>query len=91
MTREEIQALAALAKRLGTTPRHVLLRAAIMSASDQADASENLRRLSKAGTHRSAIGDDCCNLLLTSAASYAKAGLVDALDIIRQDIDRAHA
>lgn len=89
MTREELHRLASLARRLETTPRQVLIGAAQMANSDDSDAREFLHRLRQIGMRNSALAADCCNLLLTPVASYAKASLAGALDVIWQGTPQA--
>lgn len=89
MTREEVQALADLARRVGMTPRQVLIQAARCASDNVDEASDMPRRLRPMAMKESAISSDCANLLLTSVASFAKTEFSDALEIIHQDIDQA--
>ncbi len=89
MNREEVQELFAFAKRLGTTPRDILIGAARMSEGDEVDAPRHLQRLRQTGTRFCPIADDCANLLLTPIASYAKDTLGSALDLLWQDARQA--
>jgi hypothetical protein len=88
MTREEVQALLDLASRLGSTPRHVLVRAACMAGHDDPDASAQLRLLRRTGVRYCPLADDCANLLLTPVASYAQDNLGTALSLLWQDARR---
>jgi hypothetical protein len=85
MTREEVQNLLDLASRLGSTPRHVLVRAACMAGDENADASAHLQRLRQIGGRHSPQANDCANLLLTPVASFAKDKLGTALGLLWQD------
>lgn len=89
MTREDVDAMAALARRLETTPRRVLIQAAQVAGNDEADASELLRRLRRIGTRSSILAADCCNLLLTPVAGFAKTSLASALDLTWQGAHQA--
>ncbi|HET9032964.1 MAG TPA: hypothetical protein VFN25_08665 [Dokdonella sp.] len=89
MTRDEIHALLALARRLQTTPRRILVRAAQATGNEKIDAHEALLQLRQIGTRHSALADDCCSLLLTPVASYAKSPLGSALDLTWQGIHQA--
>lgn len=90
MTCEEVHALAALARRLETTPRHVLVHAARMAERDEVDANKALHQLKQSGMHHSTRAADCGNLLLTSVASYARTSLSFALDSTWQGLHQAH-
>ncbi len=85
MNFEEVEELATFAKRLGTTPRNVLVRAARMSEGDEVDTAQHLQHLRQTGTRFCPIAEDCANLLLTPIASYAKDTLGSALDLLWQD------
>ena len=89
MNRDEVQALFTFARRLGTTPRDVLIRAARMCEGDEVDAAQQLQRLRQTGARFCPIADDCANLLLTPIASYAKDTLDSALDLLWQDARQA--
>ena len=88
MNREEVQDLFDFAQRLGTTPRHALVRAARMAGQEEVDANEHLYWLRQAGVRFCPLADDCSNLLLTPIASYAKDNLGSALELLWQDARR---
>jgi hypothetical protein len=85
MTREEVQTLCDLASRLGSTPRHILVRAACMASHENPDAAAQLRLLRRNGVRYCPLADDCANLLLTPVASYAQDNLGTALSLLWQD------
>jgi hypothetical protein len=85
MTREEVQNLLDLARRLGSTPRQLLVRAACMACVEDADANAGLRRLRETGLQHRPLANDCADLLLTPVASFAKENLGPALDQLWHD------
>lgn len=89
MTRDEANHLFALARRLHSTPRHVLIRAARMAEHEKADVSENLQRIRQTGVRYCPLVDGCANLLLTPIASYAHNTLGSALELLWQDTPQA--
>lgn len=89
MTREEVQDLFNFAQRLGTTPRHALVRAARMAGQEAVEADQHLHRLRETGIRFCPIADDCANLLLTPVASYAQDTLGSALESLWQDARQA--
>ncbi len=89
MTRVDAGHLFALSRRLGTTPRHVLIRAARMIEHENADASESLRQLRRSGVRYCPLVDACANLLLTPVASYAHDSLDSALQLLWQGAPQA--
>ncbi len=89
MTRDEASQLFALARRLESTPRHVLIRAARMAEHEDADISEALLRVRQTGVHYCPEVDGCANLLLTPVASYAHDTLDNALEMLWQDAYQA--
>jgi hypothetical protein len=88
MTREDVQTLLDFANRLGSTPRHVLVRAACMAGHEEADAAAQLRLLRQSGVRHCPLASDCANLLLTPVASYAQDNLGTALSLLWQDAPR---
>ena len=89
MTRVDVGNLFALARRLGTTPRNVLIRAARMSEHENTAADEALRQLRRSGIRYCPLVDGCANLLLTPIASYAHDSLDSALQLLWQDAPQA--
>ncbi len=89
MSRDEASLLFALARCTGSTPRHVLVRAARMTEQGNEDTSEGLRRLRDTGMRYCPLVDDCANLLLTPIGSYAHDTLDSALELLWQDAHQA--
>ena len=89
MTREDVSNLFALSKRLESTPRHVLIRAARMSEHENADVSAALQRIQLSGVRYCPLVDGCANLLLTPVASFAHDTLDSALEVLWQDTSQA--
>ena len=85
MSHDEASRLFDVARRTGSTPRHVLIRAARMTEQDNDDAAEGLRRLRDTGMRFCPLVDGCANLLLTPIASYAHNTLDNALELLWQD------
>ena len=89
MTRKETGILFALARRMESTPRHVLIRAARMGEHEMADASETLQQIRQTGVRYCPLVDSCASLLLTPVASYAHDTLDNALELLWQDTPQA--
>lgn len=87
MTRAEANELFEFARRMHSTPRQVLIRAARMTG--HADVDEALRRLRDTGARFCPLVDGCANLLLTPIASYAHDSLDSALELLWQDARQA--
>ncbi|MEO7013392.1 MAG: hypothetical protein ABI127_03725 [Dokdonella sp.] len=85
MNREETGNLFALARRMESTPRHVLIRAACMAEHEMTDVGEILQRIRQTGVRYCPLVDGCANLLLTPVASYAHDTLDNALELLWQD------
>jgi len=79
VNRDEIENLAALARRLCSTPRRVLLAAARMANDDEADARQYLQAIRGNGLLHDEAADECANLLLGSPNSHAHVPLTSAL------------
>ncbi|MBN8481073.1 MAG: hypothetical protein J0L88_05720 [Xanthomonadales bacterium] len=78
MTPTEIDRLAAAAKRLGGTPRELLVAAAA-SIDAQADPASLLARVRANDGKRATRVEACANLLLVPVASYARDEVVNLL------------
>lgn len=89
MTRDDASELFALARRMQSTPRHVLIRAARMTEHADADIGANLQRIRQTGVRYCPLVDGCANLLLTPVASYAHDTLGNALELLWQDAHQA--
>lgn len=89
MTRDEVSDLFAFARRVESTPQHVLIRAARMAEHEDADVGEALQRIRQTGELSCPLDDICASLLLTPIASFAHETLADALELLWQDVPRA--
>ncbi len=79
MTRDEVQRLFDLARRLGSTPRRILVEAARMADGDAAGAAEKLQAMRRRGIRHGMQADACANLLLTPVSSIAHDAVDNAL------------
>jgi hypothetical protein len=82
MNPEEARQLLELARRLGSTPRRVLLHAARGADPDAASAAQILDEIRQTGLRHSIQADECANLLLTPISSYARDSLDAALSTL---------
>jgi hypothetical protein len=87
MTRDEIQRLTELARRLDSTPRRVLtvIAQTIGSGSGPQAALQTLR---EGDLQRVARAEACAELLLTPVSSFARDSLASALDMLWRDSRR---
>ncbi|HMM67250.1 MAG TPA: hypothetical protein PKC03_09935 [Dokdonella sp.] len=79
MNRDEVQRLLELARRLGSTPRRVLVEAARMVDDDAAGAAEKLQAMRLRGIHPGMQSDACASLLLTPVSGVARDAVDNAL------------
>ena len=79
MNKDDVEDLAALARRLDCTSRRALLAAARMVEQEDADVHQRLQATRLAGAQHDELADECANLLLTSPNSYALIDLNSAL------------
>lgn len=81
---EDARTLASLAKRLGTSPRRVVLAAARMACHPESDARAQLVQLRRDRMHRNVRMDELAEFLLTSPTSVANDDLAKVLRLLWQ-------
>lgn len=82
MNVDPVPDLESLARRLGTTPRGILLAAAGMAENPDHDARECLTLTRQQGFLTPTACHDSAALLLTSPASFARIELASALQLL---------
>lgn len=91
MNVDEVQRMADLARRLGSTPRRMILGAARMVDLTMLTPQDALANLRRTGNTPFAPADECANLLLTPIASYARDGVGNALTALWRDFTQAES
>lgn len=79
MTRAEIERLAASARKIGCTPRELLVAAAASVDAQATDARSLLARLRAGDRELAARVEACANLLLVPIGSYSRDEVVNIL------------
>lgn len=79
MNHQEAQVLQDLSRRLGSSPRRLLIAAARMTDQVKPDGASCLQRIRSAGIRRNVLADQCARQMLTPVDSYARDSLVTAL------------
>jgi hypothetical protein len=79
MNYQETQDLLDLSRRLGSTPRRLLIAAARMTDQLEPDSASCLQRIRSAGIQRNVLADQCARQMLTPVDSYARDSLDSAL------------
>jgi hypothetical protein len=82
MNLDEARQLLELARRLGSTPRRVLLHAARGVDTDGTELTQHLNAIRRTGVRHGIQADECANLLLTPVSSYARDSLDAALSTL---------
>lgn len=78
MSADEVMRLIALAQRLGSSPRRVLVAAACAVDHPDATAMQTLAALRRAGGMPFPAAEECADLLLTPVGSFARDSVANA-------------
>ncbi|MGB0132783.1 hypothetical protein [Dokdonella sp.] len=79
MNLQDAQTLHDFSRRLGSTPRRLLIAAARMTDQSDPDVAGSLRRIRASGIQRNLLADQCARQLLTPVDSYARDSLGTAI------------